>query len=347
MAKKTSPRVVGIFILGAVALLVAAVVVFGGGLLFQQESRAVAYFQGSVAGLSIGAPVNFRGVRIGSVSNVVLEVKAETGDAQIPVYLQFDRSRFTLIGGTKLAPATQREMIERGLRAQLVSQSFVTGQLAVELDYFPGTPINLVGADHDVPEIPTVPSRLQEVQNALSQLPLQDIAQTALHVLTAADTLLRSPELQATVSGAAGSMGELQGLLTEARPEIVSALRNVGDAAADIRQVTVDAQAHLERIRDQVSTALVSLTRLLDHGDQQLGSTAAALRTTAQDLDATLAQAQTTLTNLNGMLGQRAPLRQDLETTMRNLSAASASLRGLASTLERNPNALLLGRPRQ
>jgi paraquat-inducible protein B len=93
MSQLKNTKVVGGFVLGAIVLLVAAIVLFGGGALFQRTTRALIYFQGSVSGLSIGAPVQFRGVTVGSVADIDLEMNAETGAATIPVKLDLDPTR--------------------------------------------------------------------------------------------------------------------------------------------------------------------------------------------------------------------------------------------------------------
>jgi paraquat-inducible protein B len=144
MLKLTNTKVVGGFVLGALTLLIVAIVLFAGGALLRRTVMAVVYFQGSVNGLSVGTPVGFRGVQIGSVSNVILEVNAQTGAATIPVYLQLDPTKATWTGGEQLTPEGTggeqltpegwQQQIERGLRAQLATQSLITGQLMVQLD---------------------------------------------------------------------------------------------------------------------------------------------------------------------------------------------------------------------
>jgi phospholipid/cholesterol/gamma-HCH transport system substrate-binding protein len=179
MLKLTNTKVVGTFVLGALALVVIAIVLFGGGALFRPTQRAVVYFQGSVSGLSVGAPVAFRGVQVGSVADIILEMNAKTGSATMPVYLEFDPRKVTWIGGTRLTSKGWREAIENGLRAQLVTQSLITGQLIVQLDFFPGTPATLVGEDKSVREIPAIQSQIEQVKEAILSLPLRDIAQEA------------------------------------------------------------------------------------------------------------------------------------------------------------------------
>ena len=94
----TKPAVVGGFILGALALGVAAILFFGGTQIFAKESRAVVFFDESVAGLTVGAPVTFHGVQIGSVESIVVQFSANTLTARVPVFLQIDSSRITWEG---------------------------------------------------------------------------------------------------------------------------------------------------------------------------------------------------------------------------------------------------------
>jgi paraquat-inducible protein B len=94
----TTPAAVGGFILGGLAIVVVAILFFGGGETFTPKTKAVVYFQGSVGGLTVGAPVTFRGVAIGSVARVALLVDPSTLTARIPVYLQLEPDRVTLVG---------------------------------------------------------------------------------------------------------------------------------------------------------------------------------------------------------------------------------------------------------
>src|SRR4051794_3041777 len=126
-----SPAAVGGFVLGAIGIVVAAVLFFGGGNMFSPRTEAVVFFEGSVGGLASGASVNFRGVRVGSVSRVALVVDAADLKARIPVYLRLEPDQMTLVGGSGRQPMLHR-LIEAGLRAKLVSQSLVTGQMCVE-----------------------------------------------------------------------------------------------------------------------------------------------------------------------------------------------------------------------
>ena len=165
MNKKISPAMIGAFVLGAVALIVIAILVFGSGRLFRQTREFVLYFEHSVNGLRIGAPVKIKGVEIGSVKDIRLLVGQGTAGDKIPVIIEIDLKKLTRRGATVAAEtavdpeAMQKVIVDRGLRGQLDMESLVTGLLYVALDFFPGSPINLVQQAEGRLPIPGNPNR--------------------------------------------------------------------------------------------------------------------------------------------------------------------------------------------
>src|SRR5689334_10454933 len=130
---KANPKVIGAFVVGAIALAIAALIVFGGGQFFKKAVPMVMFFQGSVGGLAVGNPVTFDGVKIGQVTRVEPVYDAAKQDVLIPVYIELD-TQIKSVGpqsGTVLANLD--ELIKDGLRAQLVSESMITGQQSVNL----------------------------------------------------------------------------------------------------------------------------------------------------------------------------------------------------------------------
>ena len=111
MSKPANKRLIGIFVLGAITLLVIAVVVLGSGKLFRKTVKAVCFFEGSVGGLDVGAPVVFNGVRIGSVIDVVLRYNTTDLTTTIPVHIELDTQRVETIG-----PLPSPKNFEKDLR---------------------------------------------------------------------------------------------------------------------------------------------------------------------------------------------------------------------------------------
>ena len=199
MGKKANPTVIGGFIVGAVVLITAGLVVFGGTEFWSTQIPWVSYFPGSVKGLERGASVSFRGVDIGKVTDVRVVMNTENDTVLTPVYWQMDPSRLTIVGLSQAEKAKiGREedrpiadaLIKRGLRASLQLRSFVTGQQFIELDFHPDAPITLVGGDTPVPEFPTVRSGTEKLLKTVESLPIGEIADDARRVLKSLDQLV-------------------------------------------------------------------------------------------------------------------------------------------------------------
>ena len=153
MSTRANPTVIGVFVLGAVVLLVLALLAWGGTGLFRTRLDYVLFFDSSVIGLNNGAPVTFRGVKVGQVT----DIQIRWGTPLVAVYISVEPD---LLKGTPKAGAQaqiQQAVMERGLRAKLKMQSFVTGVLYVALEPAPDTPIVLRGLEKSPPELRPFP----------------------------------------------------------------------------------------------------------------------------------------------------------------------------------------------
>ena len=145
-SKRASPTLIGAFVIGALLLALGGLAVFGSGKLFRRTEQFVAIFSGSVNGLSVGAPVKFRGVQVGSVTSILLSLPGMTlPDLRIPVFFDIDRDTTLKLGAmvNPADPSALAALIDQGLRAQLQLESIVTGVLFVELDLFPTSQVTL------------------------------------------------------------------------------------------------------------------------------------------------------------------------------------------------------------
>jgi paraquat-inducible protein B len=228
MSKKANKTLIGAFVIGAVVLLVLGLVVFGSGKFFTRTNKYVLFFEGSVKGLVIGAPVTFKGVKIGTVKDISLVYDPKSRFAFIPVIIETEPDR---IKGAPLNRdrGNMKFLIDTGLRAQLEIQSFLTGQLAVALDFFPDKPVRILGLMKDYPEIPTIPSPLGELQKTIGDIPFKEIFL----------------DLQE-------SMHSLQIALKESRETIIfdveNALREITDAARTVRLLAEYLEQHPEAL---------------------------------------------------------------------------------------------------
>ena len=202
MSKQVSKTVIGGFVISSIALLVVGVFMFGGGKFFKRTQKFVLFFEGSVKGLSVGSPVTFRGVEIGSVESVTLRADREALTVQIPVVVEVEPDRIQLTGGGGKPDPQQniQRLIDAGLRAQLTVESMVTGQLMIALDLYPDKPARLAGSDLEYPEIPTIPSTFEQVTETIQKLPIEEIFQKLLAAVDGIDKVLNSPDLKDTVA---------------------------------------------------------------------------------------------------------------------------------------------------
>ena len=324
MAKKANPVVIGGFVVGAAALLVVGVLVFGSGKFWKTTRPWVSYFPGSVKGLQIGAPVTFRGVKIGQVTSIkaVLNVRDEPLTILTPVYWEYDTDMVETVGISraelnKMAAAgrpVDQLLIKRGLRAQLQLQSFVTGQKFILLDFHPDSPIRLVGVDPDVPEYPTIPSSLAHLTKSLEELPLREIGDAALNLLHHADQLVNSPEVKAVLRSA---------------NETLKTYDKVG------RDIDSEIIPQTSKLVKNIDTQIIPPTsKLVRDLDSQV---------TPAARDA-LKEAEATLATYRDLMAEGSPVRYELVVLLSEAAAAARSIRVLTDYLERHPEALLAGK---
>ena len=169
--RKVNPTLVGAFVLGAIGLVMAIVILFGGGKLFQKTVPVVMYSEGSVKGLQLGSAITFRGVNVGKITDIQLQYDASNQKIYIPVSGVLYADSMQLVGETaaEIAEAEAergsgkmvRRFIDKGLRAQQSLPNFVTNQVQVAIDFFPNLPATFIRPEPEkVLEIPTVPSEM-------------------------------------------------------------------------------------------------------------------------------------------------------------------------------------------
>jgi paraquat-inducible protein B len=315
------PVAVGSFVLGGLGLAVAAVLVFGGIRLFTRTIPVTVVFQGSVAGLAIGSPVTFRGVQIGSVTEISVHVQRGNEDPVIPVVLDIEPSRISWPSGRTMRDNYGlQHAIDLGLRAQLSSISLVTGQLDVELDFLPNTPAKYSDPSAGVTEIPTVPSDMQHLKDQLLQMNLPELANDARHALVAAQLVLN--RLNRKIDP-----------LTDSIQQVARSAQTTLDAATGV----------LRNVEAEADRTLGSIDKLADATRKQVTTKGHALDPVVASAGLATANANKLLVSLNGMVGPGAPMRGNLEASLRDLAASASSLRDLTRNLQRNPGGTLFG----
>lgn len=368
MGTKVSPTVIGAFVVGAIVLVVAGVLLFGGGKFFKEKLPYVIFFDGSVQGLNVGAPVVFRGVQVGQVTGVEALADPKDLTIQIKVVVELVRGSLTVQGGPVPDPHKAVEgLIQRGLRASLRMQSFVTGLLYVNLDIHPDTPIKRLGLDPRYPELPTVPTEMEQmlatIHQALAEfgkLPLESLLREILATFQHVNTLLDVPELKQALTSLDGLVAAADRLLRNADGQVAS-LGTKASGAAEMARVTLEtARTTLETAR----AALLDTQKLVRNTDGQVAPLATSAKDTLAAARGTLGQTQKSLSALtdaaapalkqgekamvsvSGLAAPNSLTLTDLSHTLKALEEAARSIRSLADMLERNPEALLRGKGR-
>ncbi len=343
--KKTDPRVIGAAVLGTVALIIAAVMIFGSGKVIDDRPRAVILFDGSVNGLSVGAPVTLRGVQVGEVVDIRLRADVREHRVSIPVYVAFNLNNAQVLGvrGEAFAISTAAA-VERGLRAQLQMQSVITGQLYVELGFMPHVAPRMLSTDRGVPEIPAAPRILDVLQDQLSGMPLRQIGDGALRVMDLLDGLLNTPEIANVLTEGAGATSELHGVLTEVHGQVAPVAGNVIHATTEADRAMAELQATAHALQTETRATLGQIRETLKTFETQGTAIGSDVKATLRAVDRTVLQVDTAAAGIAGTVGDGTPGKADIDQILRNLAAATRALRGLSETLERNPNALVTGK---
>jgi paraquat-inducible protein B len=322
MNKKISPTMIGAFVVGAIALVVAAVLILGSGKLFLHSREFVLYFDGSVNGLRVGAPVKFKGVEIGSVKNILLQLGSDMSVQRIPVIIRVDAEKITKRGGegaTVTDPELAKALIDQGLRGQLQMEGFVTGLLHIGLDFFPDTPAHFVQSSQNVnqyQEIPTIHSVFEQAQDVvgrivtrLEQIDFQGLLSSLEQTSKGVNSMVNSPELK-------GSLQALQ----RAMPKVEEAIATVRDVAKTVDDNFKGLSSDLQQTSSETRVAL-----------KQAGET--------------MKEAEAALSTMKTVIDPDSQTFYELTRSLREVSAAAKSLRQLTSYLERNPRALIFGKP--
>lgn len=313
MSKSVSPALIGAFVVSGIFLAVIAVLFFGSGRAFEQRETYVSFFPGSVNGLSVGSNVAFRGVPIGTVTDVRLAMDFETDemgvDMLIPVVYEINLTTLANRGVTSDLSDVERMglLLDRGLSARLDTESLLTGRLYVSLDFRPNAE-RFTQGEADFLEIPSVRSPMGEVTTQLNALADKFVEMDVDEIVTS---------LRATLDG-------MNALLTN---EGLQRLPENVDVVVENLEVT------LRSVRELAGTIESAVGPL----EEQLAAAAARTESSMAEVDETMA-------TLQDVVDPNAPLVTGLVSTMSELEEAARALRRVSDLIERDPSILIRGR---
>jgi paraquat-inducible protein B len=277
---------------------------------FIKKITFILFFKGSVRGLNVGAPVEFKGIKVGLVKDVRLEYNGPDASFRIPVLIEVEPERvISRQEGEVSSPfQTLQVLVDQGLRARLQTGSLLTGQLYVDLDMHPGTPYKMVHPGGPYPELPTIPANLEQittsVKNILSKmenLDIQQIGQELLQTLQGANKM---------VSGA----GDL-----------------------------INKQALTQAV-DDFTGSLQMLKSILNKLDQRIDPLTLNLETAIGAGSEVLEKTRATLGLVDEVLRPNSPLQYNVIELTAEMAEMARSIRTLVDMLERNPNAVIFGK---
>ena len=345
MAKQASKTIIGVFVVGSIAMLIAGVIFFGSGDVFKKTIKYVMFFEDSVKGLSVGAPVIWHGVKVGSVSSIVLRANTKKLSINIPVVIEVDPKRIEIEGALAKDPRERmKHMIAKGLRARLALQSIVTGSSMIEIEFLPGTPARLTELDTRYPEIPTLRSPMDKLAQKLENLPIEKIAGKLVDILDNLDNLLKDPEIKEMVHNLNVGSQKLDGVLENADKLIIDADDRVNRISDSMQATLADAQKVLKDASKDLDGVSSDARKLLQGVDVQVKPVVKEIQGVLFSAKTAMDGATKTLVTVDGLVGERSNTRHKLNRALDEISAAAKSLKSLMDYLERHPNSLLMGK---
>ncbi len=309
---------IGAFIVGAIFLVFVALLFLSGGQLFSDKERVIMYFDGSVQGLQIGAPIKLKGVVLGEITDIQINFQSDDKNVLTAVTADLALERINRKGANVTREFLQ-ESIAQGLRAQLNFQSFLTGLLYVELDFFPDMPAQLYGFQKSYLELPTVATEFEEISKNLQEINIKGLVENLDKLTLQFSELVESGDVEKTLGSfrtAADSMAKASDSLTA---DINSLSKNLTETSNQLNKLLTTANQHAPTIVNNINMNLMELQQSLQQFNR-----------TAQSLDNTFSE--------------DSPLVYQLSHTLKDVSRSANALRNLSDTLEQQPESLLRGK---
>ena len=332
MSKPANTYLIGAFTVGALALLILGVIFFGGNkMLIKDVDRFVVFFDSSLNGLDIGAPVKLQGVKIGTVTEILLEVDSEKKKIYKPVVVEINRQTFVDRNGHPIALRTEygsnmdhsKSLIDAGLRARLETQSLLTGMLYVNFGFYPDEPVVLTGINyHNLEELPSIKTSIDELRSTADEIakkiramPLDQIARDFADTMREIHTIMKSDELRDSRIALAHTLSALEKSVNILNSNLQPLLNNSNGLLLESRNMVKDMHKDMVPMLKSAETALTTATLTLNN-------------------------AKGALTSVEGAIGPESNMNEALV----QLKDAARSIKELSDFLERHPEALISGK---
>ncbi|MEA3362704.1 MAG: MlaD family protein [Thermodesulfobacteriota bacterium] len=345
--KKIDPRVIGSFVVGAVILSVAGLLFFGPGGLLAETRSYVVFFDSSVKGLNVGSPVRFRGVKIGQVKEINVRVRPQDFEFYIPVVIEIEANRIGAEGTKQSLLDTLKTTIKgddlmlplvpKGLRAQMQLDSLVTGQLYVNLDMLPDTPLNLTGYEHDFPELPAITSSLAELTKTFEDIPLKELADKLIRSAEGFEKLINAPGLHNALAKFDNTTTQLNRLLTNLNEQLLP-------IAATFKETLQQGEITINNLDQKLEKTLQSAQTTIAHMDSKVDPLAEQFNQAMQAVNNASVKTEDAMQQIKGLSATDSQIMEKLSLTLQEVNRTARTLRYLSTELERDPQILLRGR---
>ena len=313
------PLAIGAFIMGAIILVFIALLFFSGGRLFAEKAPVVMFFNSSVQGLQVGAPVKLKGVVIGEISDIRIDFPNDSSQGvTAAVHADLLLKRINL-KGTQVGEEFFSHAIDNGLRAQLNYQSLLTGQLYVELDFYPDTSPHLHGEKDQLLELPTIATDFESLSKDFQSMNLKSLVNN--------------------VDNLAQHLGEIA-----ASGQIQQALDSFDTAAKAVKKTAINLNITQANLGENGKDILAKLDNLLEQLSQDEPKLIESLHHSLIELRSTLTSINQVATQAGDTLGQDSPLLIKLDNTLEEIRRSARALRSLSETLDEQPEAILRGK---
>ncbi|MGR8981221.1 MAG: MlaD family protein [Gammaproteobacteria bacterium] len=332
MSKPVSPVAVGGFTIGALLLLAAGIFIFGGGqLLHTDKVSFVVFFDSSLNGLDVGAPVKMQGVKIGQVKEIALLLDPRSHKIYKPVVVEIDRNTFSGPGGEGFSDAMSRaerkdnrdKLVAAGFRARLEMQSLLTGLLYVDIDVHPDKKPEFAELKYkNLLEFPSIPTTTEEIRNVveevvskLQKLPLEEMVKDFSDSLKEIRNLVASEDIKKSRAALAVTLQEME-------KAIKTLNRDLGPLLEETHRTVVTTNALIQDVHKDIKP-------VLDSTDKTLSAAIAALDKTKESM-----------ASIDDAVGPESAMNETLE----SLREATRSIRHLTDYLERHPESIIYGK---
>jgi phospholipid/cholesterol/gamma-HCH transport system substrate-binding protein/paraquat-inducible protein B len=352
MGTKPSYFKIGLFVILATVLVLAAAVVFGSGLLAQEKLYFETYFDESVTGLTVGAPVELRGVRIGLVDKITFvreDYRLSVQDAEMPRYEHYvmvlcSVSQETLPAEPAMQKQCLEQMVERGLRVR-ISSNLLTGQAYLQADYLDPNRFDLLEVTWEPKNlyIPSAPSEFSTLKDSVDKV-LRRLQELDIDKLVKAVEAVLSSIDSAIADANVGEISkDMKALLAEARTQVKNLDTKKISLAARDTLASVDKaveDVNTPAISDEIRSLLAEVRQTNEHLQRLLVSSESHIPTA--NLEEVISSLNKTLVRLDRLVSTERP---QVELILANFEKISENIKDLTETLKRHPSDLFFSEP--